>query len=76
MLINRNALDKVKGLDERFTPGNYEDDDISYRIVKEGYKILLCRDSYIHHFGSVSFKKDIKKFSELLNKNRKKFQKE
>ena len=73
MLINRNALDKVKGLDERFTPGNYEDDDISYRIVKEGYKILLCRDSYIHHFGSVSFKKDIKKFSELLNKNRKKF---
>lgn len=73
MLINRKVIDRIKGFDERFTPGNYEDDDISYRIVNEKYKILLCKDSYIHHFGSVSFKKDMQKYLELLNRNRKKF---
>ncbi len=73
MLIKRNVLDKVGLLDERFTPGNFEDDDISLRIVVEGYKLLLCKDSYIHHFGSVSFKKDGKYFNELLQTNSKKF---
>ena len=73
MLIKRNVLDKVGELDERFTPGNYEDDDISVRIVKEGYKLLLCKDAFIHHFGSVSFKKNPQKFNDLLNENNKKF---
>ncbi|MGG7176587.1 methyltransferase domain-containing protein [Clostridium paraputrificum] len=74
MLIKRNVLDKVGLLDERFTPGNFEDDDISLRILMEGYKLLLCRDSYIHHFGSVSFKKDKKGFNEVLKINSKKFE--
>lgn len=45
MLIKRTVLDKVGLLDERFTPGNFEDDDISVRIIKEGYKLMLCKDS-------------------------------
>lgn len=73
MIIKRNVLDKVGLLDERFTPGNFEDDDISFRILMEGYKLLLCRDSYIHHFGSVSFKEDSKKYGELLKTNSNKF---
>lgn len=74
MLIKRNALDKVGLLDERFTPGNYEDDDISFRIIMEGYKLLLCKDSYIHHFGSISFKENSSKYSALLKTNSKKFE--
>ncbi len=73
MLIKRNVLNKVGGLDERFTPGNYEDDDISVRIIKDGYKLLLCRDAFIHHFGSVSFKQKPQSYNELLKKNNKKF---
>ena len=73
MLIKRHVLDKVGLLDERFSPGNFEDDDISYRIIKEGYKLLLCTDSYIHHFGSATFKKVNFGYSELLKKNSAKF---
>ncbi|MEG2291501.1 MAG: glycosyltransferase [Clostridium sp.] len=74
MLIKRNVLDKVGLLDERFTPGNFEDDDISLRIVMEGYKLLLCKDTYIHHFGSVSFSKDASKYNKLIATNSKKFE--
>lgn len=73
MLIKRNVLDKVGLLDERFTPGNYEDDDLSLRIIVEGYKLLLCKDSYIHHFGSVSFREDADRYNELLSRNSDKF---
>ena len=73
MFIKRDVLDKVGLLDERFTPGNFEDDDLSLRIVVAGYKLLLCKDSYIHHFGSVSFKENPEKYSELLKTNDNKF---
>ncbi|WP_294379377.1 bifunctional glycosyltransferase family 2 protein/class I SAM-dependent methyltransferase, partial [uncultured Clostridium sp.] len=73
MLIKRCVLEKVGLLDERFTPGNYEDDDISLRILLCNYKIILCRDSYIHHFGSVSFGKDVDKYNKILDTNKNKF---
>lgn len=73
MLFKRNVLNLVGLLDERFSPGNFEDDDISLRIINEGYKLMLCKDSYIHHFGSVSFKSDVEKFNKLLQTNSGKF---
>lgn len=75
MLFKRNVLDRVGLLDEIFTPGNFEDDDISLRVVLAGYKILLCKDSYIHHFGSVSFRNVKGGYSELLTRNNQKFKK-
>ena len=73
MLIKKSVLDKVGLLDERFTPGNYEDDDLSVRILKAGYRLVLCKDTFIHHFGGTSFKKN-DKYTQLLLKNEKKFQ--
>lgn len=73
MFIKRDVLNKVGNLDERFTPGNYEDDDISFRILLAGYKLLLCKDSYIHHFGSVSFSQKPDKYEKLLKLNSNKF---
>lgn len=73
MLIKRNVLENIGYLDERFTPGNFEDDDISLRIIMSGYKILLSKDSYIHHFGSVSFRNVKGGYNELIAKNNKKF---
>ena len=58
-LFKREIYEKLGGLDERFTPGNYEDDDYSLRIWQAGYELLLCRDTFIHHFGSASFAKDV-----------------
>lgn len=73
MLIKRQVLNKVGKLDERFTPGNFEDDDLSFRIITSGYKLLLCKDSYIHHFRGVSFKKDPYEYNKLLETNESKF---
>lgn len=74
MLIKRQALNKAGNLDEIFTPGNYEDDDISLRIVKKRYDLLLCKDSYIHHFGNISFKKKPVEYKKLLKNNAIKFE--
>ncbi|MFD1953958.1 glycosyltransferase [Paenibacillus thailandensis] len=73
MLIKREVIDKIGLLDERFTPGNYEDDDYSFRIVQEGYKLLLCKDTFIHHFGGASFKHVSNEYINLMTNNAKKF---
>lgn len=73
MLIKKSVIDEVGLLDERFTPGNYEDDDYSYRMIKAGYKLLLCKDTFIHHYGSVSFKKDQERTNNIMYENYRKF---
>ena len=73
LLIRKKILDKIGVLDEIFSPGNYEDDDLSIRILLEGYDLILCESVFIHHFGSVSFKKNVVAFNTLLNKNKEKF---
>ena len=74
LLIKKSVLDKVGLLDEQFFPGNFEDDDISLRIRLAGYKLLLCKDTFIHHFGSVSFTEESSnRFGKTLAINEKKF---
>lgn len=73
LLVKKEVVDKIGLLDERYTPGNFEDDDYSFRIRKAGYKLLLCNDTFIYHFGHTSFKEN-SDFGSLLNKNRLKFE--
>lgn len=74
MLIKREVINKIGIFDERFYPGNFEDDDLCMRIIQAGYNLMLCNDSFIHHFGSTSFKKDYVKFNSILTTNAKKFE--
>ena len=74
MLIKREVINKIGTFDERFTPGNFEDDDLCMRIIEAGYKLMLCNDSFIHHFGSTSFKENYTKFSNILKTNAHKFE--
>lgn len=74
MLIKKSVVDNVGVLDELFTPGNFEDDDLSFRMLEAGYKLLLCQDTFIHHFGSVSFKENSNKYTDIMNINRRKFE--
>jgi len=55
-LIKKEVIEKIGGLDERFSPGNFEDDDFCLRSQLSGYKAVIARDIFIHHYGSVSFK--------------------
>lgn len=55
MLIKRYIWDAVGGMDEDFAPGYFEDDDLSMKILKVGYRLLFCKNSFIYHAGSQSF---------------------
>ena len=70
LMMKRTVLDEVGLLDEEFSPGNYEDNDIGYRMIKAGYLVLLCKNSFIFHYGHQSFKKDPVAFRNLLTRNR------
>jgi GT2 family glycosyltransferase len=73
-LIKREVINKIGGLDERFSPGNFEDDDFCLRAQLAGYKTVIAQDVFIHHYGSKSFKADgEKKYIERLKTNHKIF---
>lgn len=73
-LIKREVIDKIGGLDERFSPGNFEDDDFCLRTQLAGYKTIIAKDVFIHHYGSVSFKENGEElYAERLKINLEKF---
>lgn len=73
-LIKKEVIEKIGGLDERFSPGNYEDDDFCLRAQIAGFKTVIAKDVFIHHYGSKSFKADgEKKYAERLEINKQKF---
>ena len=75
LLIKREVMDQLNGLDEGYTPGYIEDNDLSLNIIKLGYRLMLCHDSFIHHYLGTSFRKDENKFNKIILKNRDYFEK-
>lgn len=73
-LIKKEVIDKIGGLDERFSPGNFEDDDFCLRAQLAGYKTVIAKDVFIHHYGSVSFKQNgANEYGKRLKINEQKF---
>ncbi len=58
MLVRGDVWKAAGGMDEDFAPGYFEDDDLSMKILKAGYRMLFCRNSFIYHAGSQSFIKN------------------
>lgn len=56
LLIKRELLARIGGLDERFGLGNYEDNDYCLRAHLAGYESLIARSCFVHHFGGASFR--------------------
>lgn len=56
LLFRRELWEQIGFLDEGFEFGNYEDDDYNIRTKLLGYSLVIARDCFIHHFGSVSIK--------------------
>ncbi len=54
-LFRTDVQKAMGGFDEEFNPGAYDDDAISFSIRRAGYKLILAKDTYVHHFGSVTF---------------------
>lgn len=55
MLFHRSLLERIGGFDERFFPGNYEDDDFSIRARISGKRLWVAQDIFIHHEGQGTF---------------------
>lgn len=73
LLFKREVFEQIGYLDVRFTPGNYEDDDYCIRIIRKGYELLVCEDTFIHHYGSMSFGKESETLKQLYMTNYLKF---
>lgn len=73
MLFSRAFMQKIGMLDERFSPGHF-DDDYCYRAYQAGYKVVIAKDAFVYHHGSASFgsypREDIQ---QLLERNRQLF---
>lgn len=70
MMIKRTALDEIGLLDLRYGMGYYEDDDMGIRLQSAGYHCVLCHNSFIFHWGSLSFKEKGDMSGELVSVNR------
>ncbi|TDF92558.1 glycosyltransferase family 2 protein [Paenibacillus piri] len=55
MLFSKRLVEQIGGLDERFFPGNYEDDDFCLRARIYGHILWVANDVYIHHYGGSTF---------------------
>jgi GT2 family glycosyltransferase/predicted Zn-dependent protease len=55
LLARREVLDKIGGFDEQFGVGFFDDDDLSVRARRAGFRLLVALNVFVHHFGSRTF---------------------
>ncbi|MEW9700323.1 glycosyltransferase [Paenibacillus sp. SI8] len=54
LMVRTELLRQIGYFDPRFKYGEFADDDISFRIRRAGYKLIFAKDTFTHHFGSVT----------------------
>lgn len=54
-------------------PGGFSDDKEALLYRRNGYKMMLAKDSYCHHFGSVTLKDEVIKVESFYDEGRKAF---
>ncbi|MGQ9580162.1 MAG: glycosyltransferase [Armatimonadota bacterium] len=69
VLIRREVIDKIGGLDEQYGLGNFEDDDFCLRAAIAGFKSVIARDCYVHHYGSRTFAGENIDYRSLMVRN-------
>ena len=56
MLLKKSLYQEIGGFDESFAAGNFEDDDLCLRVKEKGYALMVDESTFIHHYGSQTFK--------------------
>ncbi|MBE2919922.1 MULTISPECIES: glycosyltransferase family 2 protein [Anoxybacillus] len=63
LFIKRRVIEEVGLFDqETFGMGYGEEEDFSCRVIKKGYKNILCDNTFVYHWGSTSFGESKKKY--------------
>lgn len=73
LLIRATLISEVGNLDERFGVGCFEDDDYCVRARRAGWKAVIARDAFVHHYGSRTFAASGIDYAELISKNQQRF---
>jgi GT2 family glycosyltransferase/glycosyltransferase involved in cell wall biosynthesis len=75
VLIPRRVLDEVGLLDERFGIGMFEDDDLSLRVRRAGYRLVCTDGAFVHHFHSATMRRlSEEEYLTLFEANREKYE--
>jgi GT2 family glycosyltransferase/SAM-dependent methyltransferase len=69
LLLKRDVLLKIGGLDPRFGLGNFEDDDFCLRALLAGFESWIIEDCFVHHYGSRTFVGENIDYRQSLQKN-------
>jgi glycosyltransferase involved in cell wall biosynthesis/2-polyprenyl-3-methyl-5-hydroxy-6-metoxy-1,4-benzoquinol methylase len=73
LAIRRAVVDRIGLLDERFGLGCFDDDDYCKRAQAAGFRAVIARDVFIHHFGGRTFIGMGVDFAALMQHNQKLF---
>lgn len=73
LLIRRAVVDTIGGLDERFGLGCFEDDDYCLRAARAGFRAVIARDAFVHHYGGRTFLGAGVDFAEVMRENGRRF---
>lgn len=69
MLLRRKDFIRLGYFDEGFEIGNCEDDDYGLRARLLGMQLVIAKDTFIHHYGSVSMKSLHSRFDQVYANN-------
>jgi GT2 family glycosyltransferase/tetratricopeptide (TPR) repeat protein len=69
LLIRRETIDSVGLFDEQFEIGCFEDDDYCLRADRAGYRCLIARGAFVHHWGGRSFSGSGADFAGIMARN-------
>ncbi len=73
LLLKRELVERIGGFDTRYGTGNFEDDDLCFRARVAGYKVVIARDVFIHHYGSKSFEGNKVDYTATMERNMERF---